>query len=98
VAAFLAIPYREDMTDRKKNPKRDVNEVAFDVVKKATDPESSSSEGSGSPPDDGKNPAAVELGRKGGRKGGKARAESLSPARRREIAKKAARARWKSDS
>jgi hypothetical protein len=41
-----------------------------------------------------KNPAAVELGRLGGRKGGKARAEKLSPERRREIAKKAAAARW----
>jgi hypothetical protein len=41
-----------------------------------------------------KNPAAVELGRLGGRKGGKARAEKLSPERRRGIAKKAAEARW----
>jgi hypothetical protein len=41
-----------------------------------------------------KNPAAVELGRLGGRKGGKARAAKLSPERRREIAKKAAEARW----
>jgi hypothetical protein len=41
-----------------------------------------------------KNPAAVELGRLGGRKGGKARAEKLSPERRREIARKAAEARW----
>jgi len=41
-----------------------------------------------------KNPAAVELGRLGGRKGGKARAEKLSPERRKEIARKAARARW----
>ena len=41
--------------------------------------------------DDGKNKAAVELGRKGG----KARAEVLSPKRRKEIAKKAAKARWK---
>jgi hypothetical protein len=41
-----------------------------------------------------KNPAAVELGRLGGRKGGKARAEKLSPERRREIAKKAAESRW----
>ena len=41
-----------------------------------------------------KNPAAVELGRLGGRKGGKARAEKLSAARRKAIAKKAARKRW----
>jgi hypothetical protein len=42
-----------------------------------------------------KNPAAVALGRLGGLKGGKARAESLSPKKRKEIAKKAASVRWK---
>lgn len=41
-----------------------------------------------------KNPAAVALGRLGGLKGGKARADSLTPERRAEIAKKAAAARW----
>ena len=41
-----------------------------------------------------KNPAAVELGRLGGKKGGKVRAEKLSPERRKEIARKAAKARW----
>lgn len=49
------------------------------------------------PKPDNKDPAAVALGRKGGLKGGKARAESLSPEERSEIAKKAARARWKKD-
>jgi hypothetical protein len=44
--------------------------------------------------DDGKDPAAVSLGRRGGLKGGKARAASMSPRRRAEIAKKAAQARW----
>ncbi len=51
----------------------------------------------GSPLDDphaGKNPAAVALGKLGGAKGGKARAEALSPAKRKAIAKKAAKARW----
>ncbi len=43
----------------------------------------------------GKNPAAVALGKMGGAKGGKAKAEKLSPARRRSIARKAAQARWK---
>jgi hypothetical protein len=42
-----------------------------------------------------KNAAAVALGRLGGLKGGKARAKKLSPKKRREIAKKAALARWK---
>jgi len=44
---------------------------------------------------EGKNPAAVELGRLGGLKGGKARTEKLTPERRKEIAQKAAQARWK---
>ena len=41
-----------------------------------------------------KDPAAVELGRRGGLKGGKARAASMTPEKRAEIAKKAAAARW----
>jgi hypothetical protein len=44
----------------------------------------------GPPPDDGKDPAAVALGRKGG----KARAEGMTAKRRKEIAKKAAASRW----
>ena len=42
----------------------------------------------------GKNPHAVALGRLGGKKGGKARAQSLSKEQRREIAAMAAKARW----
>lgn len=41
-----------------------------------------------------RDPAAVELGRRGGLRGGPARAAKLSPERRSEIARKAARARW----
>lgn len=41
-----------------------------------------------------KNPFAVGLGRLGGLKGGKARAEKLSKKKRSDIAKKAAQARW----
>jgi hypothetical protein len=44
------------------------------------------------PESEGKDPAAVALGRKGG----EARAKGLSKKRRQEIAEKAARARWKS--
>ncbi len=44
-----------------------------------------------SPPDDGKDPAAKALGKKGGA----ARAKSMTPERRAEIAKKAAEKRWK---
>jgi hypothetical protein len=45
-------------------------------------------------PNAGKNPAAVALGKLGGSKGGAARAAALSPAKRKAIAKKAAKARW----
>lgn len=41
-----------------------------------------------------KNPAAVALGRLGGLKGGKARLNSLTPERRKEIASQAATKRW----
>ena len=44
-----------------------------------------------------KDPAAVELGRKGGLIGGKARAAKFSPEQRSAIAKKAAAARWSGD-
>jgi len=43
------------------------------------------------PEEEGKDPAAVALGRKGG----KARAEGMSAKRRKEIARRAAKARWK---
>lgn len=42
----------------------------------------------------GKNEAAVELGRRGGLKGGKARAAKLTPEKRKESARKAAKSRW----
>ncbi len=41
-----------------------------------------------------KDPAAVELGRRGGLKGGKARAAAMTPEERAESARNAARARW----
>ncbi len=61
-----------------------------------TDIDRADSEGMGQPQGvpEKKNPAAVALGRLGGLKGGKARAASLSPAKRKAIAKKAAAARW----
>lgn len=45
--------------------------------------------------DEGKDPAAMALGRKGGMKGGRARADSLSPEKRTAIARAAAEKRWK---
>lgn len=44
--------------------------------------------------DDGKDPLAVEFGRRGGLKGGRARAAKLSADERAESARKAAAARW----
>ncbi len=48
-----------------------------------------------SPIENGKDAAAVALGRKGGLKGGKARAAKMAPEKRAEIARKAAKARWR---
>ncbi len=47
------------------------------------------------PEEQGKDPVAVKRGQIGGAKGGKARAATLSKQRRTEIAKKAAKTRWK---
>jgi hypothetical protein len=70
---------------RKKRPV-DLNRLAASIVDDAT---SDAKAG-----DEGKDPAAVALGRKGGLKGGKARAEKMSAAERSEAARKAAAARW----
>jgi len=74
-----------------KSPKRprDTNQLAKFIVDLAT------GETEVPKADDGKDPAAVSLGRRGGLKGGKARADRLSAERRKEIAEKAAMARWK---
>ena len=79
---------------RKKTREHDFAVTAFQVVQEATgqaEPESEETEPEST---EGKNPHAVALGRLGGLKGGKARAEKLSPEQRREIAKKAALIRW----
>lgn len=57
----------------------DINKLASKITKKATEE---------------KNPAAVELGRLGGKKGGPARAKKLTANQRREIATNAALKRW----
>lgn len=74
-------------SSKKKNI-RDVNVLASSIVEQAT------GEPTPKPEDATKNPAAVALGRLGGLKGGKARASKLTPEQRKEIAKKAANARW----
>ena len=66
---------------------RDLNRLASAIVQEAT------GEAPEEPPSE-KNPHAVALGRLGGQKGGKARAEKLTAEQRREIARKAAVARW----
>jgi hypothetical protein len=76
------------MTKKPKRP-RDANQLAKFITDVATGEEELPEL-----KDDGKNPAAVALGRLGGKKGGKARAASLTPKQRSEIAKKAARKRW----
>jgi hypothetical protein len=66
-------------------PKRpDLNQIAASIVSQTTERKTEPK----------KNPAAVALGRLGGLKGGKARANALSKQERSEIAKKAAEARW----
>lgn len=77
------------MRDRssKRNP-TDLNQLAKSIVDQTI---------SQHPPDNQKrekNPAAVALGRLGGLRGGKARAEKLCPRKKSEIARKAAKARW----
>lgn len=73
---------------RKRRPV-DLNSLAASIVRDATDEDKSDE-----PETDGKDPAAVALGRKGGLKGGKARAAKLTPKERSESARKAAAARW----
>lgn len=78
------------MPDRSRKRPTDPNELAFQIVGEAT------GEIEAVDPDEGKDPAAVALGRKGGLKGGKARAAKMTPEERSEAARKAARARWRS--
>ena len=76
------------MPDRSSKPKRptDINLLATAIVEAATE---------GEPlVEDKRDPAAVALGRKGGLKGGKARAAKLTPEQRSEIARNAAAKRW----
>jgi len=76
------------MPDRSRKRPRDINELAASIVEDAT------TEDKPEPADDGKDPAAVSLGRRGGLKGGKARAAKLTTEQRSEIARKASLARW----
>ena len=80
----------------KKSKPRDISQLARAIVEEAT----GESLAAHTQPQDTsqksrkKNPAAVALGKLGGKKGGHARAKKLSPEQRKAIAEKAARARW----
>jgi hypothetical protein len=63
----------------------DANEIAARIVAEAV---------GDTKPNQGKNPAAVALGRQGGLKGGRARADKMTPEQRSAAAKHAARMRW----
>jgi hypothetical protein len=78
------------MQKRSRKLPRDMNQLGKAIVDIAT--------GNAPPavdPDAGKDPLAVELGRRGGLKGGKARAAKMTKKQRSEAAKKAVQARWK---
>lgn len=75
------------MPTRSSRP-RDANQLAKAIVDLAT---GSATEPN---PDDGKNPAAVALGRLGGAKGGKVRAKALNSKERVRTARRAANIRW----
>jgi hypothetical protein len=66
----------------------DLNQLAKTIVDEAT------GERPKTEPPSAKNEAAVALGKLGGKKGGAARAEKLTPEQRSEIARKAALKRW----
>jgi hypothetical protein len=74
--------------DRSRKRPRDPNQLGKLIVDLAT--------GDAQEPDPhaGKDPAAVKLGRKGGLKGGKARAAKMTPDERSEASRRAAKARW----
>jgi hypothetical protein len=73
------------MPKRSRKPDPDPNIAARDTVLRITNKPQVEQK---------KNPAAVALGRLGGKKGGKARAEKLTPEQRSDIARKAASVRW----
>jgi hypothetical protein len=86
------------MEKKKKKTPKDINLLAKSIADQTTcDPTCEVMTGDALSNKDttpAKNPAAVALGRLGGLKGGKARAEKLSAKKRKEIAQKAAKARW----
>jgi hypothetical protein len=84
------------MPDRSKIRPRDPNQLAYRIIQEATGqvPKYDPNQAKAKAVDSTKNPNAVALGRLGGLKGGAARAASLTPRKRSQIAAKAAKARW----
>lgn len=84
------------MPNHSSKPKRprDLNQLAKAIVDQATGEPGPEPNAREKTPRDPLRQAAAELGRRGGLKGGKARAAGMTPERRAEIAKKAAAARW----
>lgn len=80
--------YALAMPDRSRKRPRDPNQLGKLIVDLAT------GAAEDAPVDTGKDPAAVALGRKGGLKGGKARAAALTAEERQASARRAAQARW----
>ena len=81
------------MDKKRKKKDHDFSVNAFRVVQEATG-QSQETEKEDTELVEGKNPHAVALGRLGGLKGGKARANKMTPEQKSEIAKKGANARW----
>jgi hypothetical protein len=77
------------MTAKRTNPRKDINETAFSIVQQAT------GEGPQAEPISEEKKSAIDSGRRGGLKGGIARAEKLTTEQRSEIARKAAATRWR---
>jgi hypothetical protein len=88
------------MPSRSSKPKRQGTAHDFTTIARRVVEQAIGEKLDGTPlpdPNEGKNPAAVALGKLGGAKGGKARAAALSSRRRQQSAKKAAKARWEKD-
>jgi hypothetical protein len=84
----------------KKKLPRDSNQRAYEIVRLSTEEWDQSEEPIITPEEPKKERSTISeylatIGRRGGLKGGKARAEKLTPEKRKEIAEKAAKSRWK---
>jgi hypothetical protein len=91
IGAGRRLGYHGNVPDRSRKRPADLNRLAASIVDDATgEPEAEAAD-----PYEGKDPAAVALGRRGGKKGGKARAANMTAEQRSEAARLAAKARWR---